>query len=108
MVGAARDCDTHSLALHLRDTAWEDYITLDSASAELVLYDAAQSGNDRNILASIIMDRIPRYARFLDSYVGEVNVDIPTIDDPLVAAEATRMRDDIREAKQALEQINLH
>lgn len=94
-------------AMELQRISGETADRLDAASMLLKIDDALSCQEDREKIRPIIQSQIGYYRELTDQWIGGANVDIAATKQPGVAAEAARMRDDLREIKTILDSIKL-
>ena len=91
----------------LAEIAWkvEDHIS--AVRALLDIYDGLSCPEDQAKTRLIIRRQLGYYARDLDSEIKESNMSIEHTKKPGVAAEATRMRDELRDVQELFNSIKL-
>jgi len=83
----------------------EDY--LEVLSSELFIYDHLRSEKDRAMTKPFLLAHISLYSRLLNNFAQETGNDISHTTNQSLAAEATRMREDLRAARDILDSIRL-
>jgi hypothetical protein len=80
---------------------------LHAAGSLLEIYDGLSCEQDREKSRVVIERDIHYYVQFIEQHITTANLGIAHTQNPGVAAEGIRMRDDMREAKTILDSIKL-
>jgi len=94
-------------ARELARSADETTVFLGSAETLVDIYYAVSSKEDRDRIRPMIQRDLAFYRKRLDFSIKETNLELSYMKRPGVVAEATRMRDDLREAKNIFDSIEL-
>ena len=95
------------IAMELDTAAGRGSDQLDAAITLLEIYDSLSCKEDRARVKAYLQKELPLYGRFLEIDIKQVNFDISSTGKPGVAAEAARMRDDLREAVGILKSVKI-
>jgi len=99
--------DEYEPSAGLADTAWEVEGHISAAMALLDVYDSLSCPPDRAAARTIIRRQLGYYSKDIDSEIKISNMGIERTKKPGVAAEATRMRDDLRDVRELFNSIKL-
>jgi hypothetical protein len=99
--------DEYEPSALLADTAWKVEGHISAVRALLDIYDGLSCPADRATTRLIIRRELGYYSRDLDSEIKGSNMDIEHTKKPGVAAEATRMRDELRDVQELFNSIKL-
>ncbi len=94
-------------ARELARSADETGVFLGSAETLVDIYNAVSNKEDRDRIRPMIQRDLAFYSKRLDFSIKETNLELGYLTRPGVVAEATRMRDDLREAKNAFDSVEL-
>jgi hypothetical protein len=96
-----------AVANDLQTAARETQTSIDTASLLIQIYENLSCSEDRTRTKLVLYTQFAAYSKELDLAVSQTNYKISFIQRPGVAAEATRMRDELREVKSILDSIKL-
>ncbi len=99
--------DEYSISSDLAQVASENADHLNSAGTLIELYDKLSCPQDRTAVRALIQDEFVSYSKQVTLYVKMVNLNIAHLQKSEVAAEAGRMRDDLREVQNLFDSIKL-
>jgi hypothetical protein len=99
--------DEYQLSSDLAQVASENGDHLNSAATLLEIYDTLSCPSDRIAVRALIKTQFVYFSKEVALYVKLVNLDIAHLQKPEVAAEAGRMRDDLREVQDLFDSIKL-
>jgi hypothetical protein len=91
----------------LADTAWEVEGHISAVMALLDIYDRLSCPPDRDAARIVIRRQLSYYSKDVDSEVKLSNMGIEHTKKPGVAAEAMRMRDELRDVQELFNSIKL-
>jgi hypothetical protein len=103
----AGSADEGQVALDLSTTASQAADYLNAVLTLLTIYDDLSCKEDRDRIRSVIDAEVRFYSKNFELLTREANLDIAQTKMPGVAAEGTRMRDDLRQAKSTFDSIKL-
>jgi hypothetical protein len=92
-------------AMSISDHAQHGMIYLDAVYWFVGTYDKMQCVEDKNVAKAVLQDRLGFYARMLDMAVDRTNGHLGLTRVPAVAQQGQRIRDELRAAKNKLDEI---
>lgn len=99
--------DEYQQSSDLAQIASESVDHLNSAGTLLVIYDELSCPSDRIAVRALIKAEFGSYSKEVALLVKQVNRDITDLQQPEVAAEAGRMRDDLRDVQELFDSVKL-
>ncbi|MGA2851914.1 MAG: hypothetical protein ABSE46_23170 [Terracidiphilus sp.] len=92
-------------AMSISDHAQHGMIYLDAVYWFVGTYDKMQCVEDKNVAKAVLQDRLGFYALMLDMAIDRTNGHLGLTRVPAVAQQGQRMRDELRAAKNKLDEI---
>jgi hypothetical protein len=103
----AGSTDERELAMDLNKTASAASEYLNAVLTLLKIYDDLSCKEDRDRIRPVIEAELHFYSKNVELLIKEANLDIAQTRMPGVAAEGTRMRDDLRQAESTFDSTKL-
>jgi hypothetical protein len=99
--------DEYQYAMDLAKVAEETEQSLSAVNTLLEIYSDLSCAEDRANVRPVIEKELGYYSKMIELSVKEANLTIAHTQMPGVAAEGTRMRDDLRQVKSVFDSIKL-